>query len=102
MADLAARVDVLDDWRKNTVDPGLESLDERMTGAESTIDKAQGSFAVIKWLLGVNTALLVALIATLAGWALQHVTLRVESAPASITSTAQPQNADSTPHYVPR
>lgn len=101
MADLAARVDVLDDWRRGTVDPTLETLDGRMTTAESTIDKAQGSFSVIKYLLWANTTLLVALIAVLAGWALQHVTLRVESTPPSI-SVNQPQNAGVYQPYVKR
>jgi hypothetical protein len=60
---------------------------------EENQNEWKGSLKVIVWLNGIILSLVVLLIAALFGWGLSHITLRVESAPPSMSSTQPAEHA---------
>lgn len=90
MGDLNTDIEVLKDWRTTTVDPVLTDHGKRIGVIETGMNRFDGSLTVIKWLVGINVALMTALLVALFTWGLSHITLKVEATPQTTIGNTQP------------
>ena len=87
MSDLSTDVRVLQEWRKDVVDPALTDLSHTTSSLKTGWDKLEGKLVVITWINGLIATLIVGLLIALFTWGLSNFKLKVQVDPMQSKST---------------